>query len=212
VSAAAKASATQATGKVAPTSAKVTVEPLTEARFEGLASLFMQGGDPKWCWCMYFRARGSSWGTSTAKENRENLHGLASRELAPGLVAYQDGEAVGWVSLAPREDFDRLEASKVLARLDDKPVWSIVCFVVAKGRRGQGIAAALLAGAIEYARQHGASTLEAYPVSDERGRIPASNAFHGVQSMYTRAGFTVAEVRQWNKATPKRPIMRLELT
>ena len=119
---------------------------------------------------------------------------------------------MGWVSLAPREDYDRLEASKVLARFDDKPVWSIVCFVVSKRRRGQGIAAALLAGAIDYARQKGASTLEAYPVSDERGRIPASNAFHGTQSMFARAGFTVAEVRQWNKATPKRPIMRLELS
>ncbi len=212
MSAAAKVSTGQATDEESPTSAGVTVEPLTKARFEDLASLFMQGGDPKWCWCMYFRAKGSSWSTSTAKENRENLRGLAGKELAPGLVAYQDGEAVGWVSLAPREDYDRLEASKVLARIDDKPVWSIVCFVVSKQRRGQGIAAALLAGAIQHARQHGASTLEAYPVSDERGRIPASAAFHGVQSMYARAGFKVAEVRQWNKATPKRPIMRLELT
>lgn len=212
MSEAAKVSAARATDKEAPRSADVTVEPLTQARFEDLASLFMQGGDPKWCWCMYFRAKGSSWGTSTAKENRENLRGLAARKLSPGLVAYEDGEAVGWVSLAPREDYDRLEASKVLARIDDKPVWSIVCFVVSRRRRGQGVAAALLAGAIEYARRHGASTLEAYPVADERGRIPASAAFHGAQSMYARAGFTVAEVRQWNKATPKRPIMRLELT
>jgi GNAT superfamily N-acetyltransferase len=211
VSSVAKAGASQATDKSAATSAEITVEPLTERRFEDLASLFVQGGDPKWCWCMYFRNK-ASWGTSTAKENRENLRSLAGRELAPGLVAYQDGEAVGWVSLAPREDYDRLEASKVLARIDDKPVWSIVCFVVARRRRGQGIAAALLAGAIDYAREQGASTLEAYPVSDERGRIPASAAFHGAQSMYARAGFTVADVRQWNKATPKRPIMRLELT
>jgi GNAT superfamily N-acetyltransferase len=212
VSAAGKASAPKAADKLAATSTPVTIEPLTDTRFEDLAALFMQGGDPKWCWCMYFRAKGSSWSTSTAKANRESLRGLASRELAPGLVAYQDGEAVGWVSLAPREDYDRLEASKVLARIDDKPVWSIVCFVVSRRRRGQGIAAALLAGAIDYARQRGASTLEAYPVADDRGRIPASNAFHGVQSMYAKAGFKVAEVRQWNKATPKRPIMRLELT
>ena len=191
---------------------RVTVEPLTTARFEDLARLFMEGGDPKWCWCMYFRNKGSTWSTSTAKGNREDLRGLAGRDLAPGLVAFEDGDAVGWVSLAPREDYGRLEASKVLARIDDKPVWSIVCFVVTKRRRGQGIAAALLAGAIDYARERGATVLEAYPVSDERGRIPASDAFHGTQSMFTKAGFKVAEVRQWNKATPKRPIMRLELT
>jgi GNAT superfamily N-acetyltransferase len=211
----ARSSAASATEKqtdgVRRSSTEVVIKPLTTARFEDLSSLFMQGGDPKWCWCMFFRAK-SSWGTSTAKKNRESLRGLAARKLAPGLVAYQDGEAVGWVSLAPREEYDRLEASKVLARIDDKPVWSIVCFVVSRRRRGQGIAAALLAGAIEYARRHGASTLEAYPVADDRGRIPASAAFHGAQSMYARAGFTVAEVRQWNKATPRRPIMRLELT
>jgi GNAT superfamily N-acetyltransferase len=196
---------------VTTSASDVSVEPLTTERFEALASLFMEGGDPKWCWCMYFRTKGPAWGTSTAKNNREHLRALAGRELAPGLVAFQDGEAVGWVSLAPREDYERLEASKVLARIDDKPVWSIVCFVVSRRRRGQGIAAALLAGAIDYARQHGATVLEAYPVSDDRGRIPASDAFHGTQSMYAKAGFEVAEVRQWNKSTPKRPIMRLQI-
>jgi len=160
---------------------------------------------------MYFRTKGSAWGSS-AKVNRESLRGLATKDIAPGLVAFEDGDAVGWVSLAPREDYDRLEASKVLARIDDKPVWSIVCFVVSKRRRGQGIAAALLAGAIDYAREHGATILEAYPVADDRGRVSASNAFHGAQSMYAKAGFEVAEVRQWNKTTPKRPIMRLVLT
>jgi len=190
----------------------VTVEPLTTDRFEDLAKLFMEGGDPKWCWCGYFRTTGPAWGTSTAKQNRERLRGLAGRDLAPGLVAFEDGEAVGWVSLAPREDYDRLEASKVLARIDDKPVWSIVCFVVSRKKRGQGIAAALLNGAIDYARERGATVLEAYPVSDERGRIPSSDAFHGTQSMFAKAGFEVAEVRQWNKSTPKRPIMRRELT
>jgi len=197
--------------KSAPT-AEVTVEPLTTERFEDLAALFMQGGDPKWCWCQYFRTRGLDWSNSTAKGNREALREFARKDLAPGLVAFRDGEAVGWVSLAPREDYPRLEASKVLARIDDKPVWSIVCFVVGRKSRGQGIGAALLKAAIEYARDHGASTLEAYPVADARGRVSASSAFHGVQSMYAKAGFQVAEIRQWNKTTPIRPIMRLELS
>ena len=190
----------------------ITVEPLTTERFDDLARLFMEGGDPKWCWCMYFRTRGMSWSNSTPKGNREGLRSLAGHELAPGLVAYRDGQAVGWVSLGPREDYDRLEGSKVLARLDDKPVWSIVCFVVSAKARGQGIAAALLAGAVDHARRNGARMLEAYPVSDARGRVPAASAFHGAQSMYERAGFTVVEVRQWNKSSPPRPIMRLELT
>jgi GNAT superfamily N-acetyltransferase len=90
-------------------------------------------------------------------------------------------------------------------------VWSVVCFVVGAKSRGQGVAKALLAAAVAYAGKHGATVLEAYPVSDTRGRVPAADAFHGTQSMFANAGFEVVEVRQWNKTTPLRPIMRLSL-
>jgi GNAT superfamily N-acetyltransferase len=189
----------------------VTVEPLTPERFEDLSKLFMQGGDPKWCWCMYYRTRGLSWSNSTAQQNRRGLRALASKEPAPGLIAYRDGEAVGWIGLSPRESYDRLEASQVLARLDDKPAWSIVCFVVGAKSRGMGVARALLDGAIAYARRHGAERLEAYPVATSRGKVPAASAYHGAQSMFEKAGFQVMAVRQWNKSSPERPIMRLEL-
>jgi len=189
------------------------VVPLTAERFQDLAALFNEGGDPKWCWCMYFRTRGLDWSNSTSASNRNGLEALAARpDLAPGLVGYRDGLVVGWVSLAPREDYRRLEASKVLARVDATPVWSIVCFVVSKKARGQGVASAMLAAAIDYARDHGATTLEAYPVAATRGRVSPANAFHGVQSMYKKAGFTVIETRQWNMTSPVRPIMRLSLT
>ncbi len=188
------------------------MRPLTPDRFPDLATLFEQGGDPKWCWCTYFRFRGRDWSNSTAAGNRAALEELTERTRAPGLVAYRDDHAVGWVSLAPREDYERLAASKVLAPLDDVPVWSIVCFVVSRYVRGHGIAGRLLAAAIEYARQHGATTLEAYPVEVPEGaRIPSANAFHGTLTMFERAGFTVVERRQWNATTPVRPIVRLAL-
>ena len=190
----------------------VTVEPLTTERFEDLGKLFTQGGDPKWCWCMYFRKRGLSWSNSTAKQNREGLRELATGDIPPGLVAYRDGEAVGWIGMGPRETYERLEASKVLARVDDKPVWSIVCFVVGAKSRGQGVARALLDGAISYARKRGAQTLEAYPVATSRGKVTATSAFHGTQSMFEKAGFQLVDIRQWNKSSPERPIMRLALT
>jgi ribosomal protein S18 acetylase RimI-like enzyme len=192
--------------------APVTVEPLTEERFEDLAALFMEGGDPKWCWCMYFRTPGLSWSNSTAKGNREGLRVLAAKRPAPGLVAYRDGSVVGWVGLGPRDTYDRLASSKLLAPVDDKPVWSIVCFVVSARRRKQGIARMLLDGAVEYARAHGATILESYPLSTGRGRVAPSSAYHGSQSMFEKAGFSVVEVRQWNKTSPQRPIMRLELS
>jgi len=187
------------------------IRPLTPERFPDLAALFGEGGDPKWCWCVYFRFRGRDWSNSTASENRAALEELAERDLAPGLVGYRDGRVVGWVSLGPREDYERLTYSKILAPVDDTSVWSVVCFVVSRKVRGQGVAAELLAAAIEFARAHGATTLEAYPVDTSDGRVPAANAYHGTLAMFERAGFTVVERRQLNPTTPVRPIVRLEL-
>ena len=115
------------------------------------------------------------------------------------------------MSLAPRPAYDRLTNAKVLAPVDDKPVWSIVCFVVSRTARGQGVAKALLDGAIAWAKSQGATILEAYP-SDVKGRkVPAANLYHGSLSMFEDAGFEVVARRQFNKTTPVRPIVRLDL-
>ncbi|HYI67512.1 MAG TPA: GNAT family N-acetyltransferase [Candidatus Limnocylindrales bacterium] len=186
--------------------------PLTPKRLPHLASLFEQGGDPKWCWCASFRVRGMDFTKARPADNRAVLEKAARtdarRGRAPGLIAYRDGEAIGWVSLAPREDFERLEHSKVLARVDEKPVWSIVCFVVGRRARGQGVANALLAAAIEYARDHGATLLEAYPTDAADGRIPSANAYMGTLSMFERAGFGEVDRRQANGSVRPRPIVR----
>ncbi len=187
--------------------------PLTKARLPDLAALFGQGGDPKWCWCAYFRGRGMSWSNSTPAANRgvleKAVRNNARERRAPGLVAYREGEAVGWVSLAPREDFERLEHSTLLGRVDDRPVWSIVCFVVARRARGQGVAEAMLSAAVDYARDHGATLLEAYPVDTSGGqRVSAASAYHGTLGMFERAGFSVVERRQFNATAPVRPIVR----
>jgi GNAT superfamily N-acetyltransferase len=191
-----------------------TIVPLTPARFGDLARLFEEGGDPRWCWCTWFRFRGSGWG-STSASHRDALRELIERgepeHPGPGLLAYRGGLAVGWVSLGPREDFERLVHSKVLAPVDDVPVWSIVCFVVSRSVRGQGIARRLLDAAIDYARARGATTLEAYPVEVVAGRVPDANAFRGTLSMFERAGFREVARRQWNASTPIRPIVRLDL-
>ena len=186
----------------------VEILPLTPERLADLAALFAEGGDPKRCWCAFWRVRGSGWQDWTAERNRQVLEGLAGNDPAPGLVAYADGRAVGWVSVGPREDYERLERSKVLARVDDKPVWSIVCFVVSKSVRGRGIATSLLAAAVDYAREHGATLLEAYPVDPSGGRVPAAAAYTGTVGMFERAGFAVVERRQWKPDTPVRPIVR----
>ena len=192
--------------------AALEILPLTTDRFPDLAALFEEGGDPKWCWCAYFRYRGRDWTNSSGTENRAALEGIADHDPAPGLVAYRDGRAIGWVSLGPREDYERLAYSKILAPIDDTPVWSIVCFVVSRKARGVGTATALLDAAIVYAREHGATMLEAYPVDTAGERIASANAYHGTLRMFERAGFEVVERRQWNASSPVRPIVRAGLT
>jgi GNAT superfamily N-acetyltransferase len=197
-------------------SGSLDIVPLTGDRFADLATLFESGGDPRWCWCMYVRVRGRTWSNSSAATNREDLRQLtetadAGEGEAPGLVAYRDGVVVGWVSLGPRPDYDRLAWSTLLGPVDDRPVWSIVCFVVGRHHRRQGVASRLLDAAIEHARSRGARTLEAYPLHESRGRVSGAAAYVGTQAMFERAGFAVVELRRWNETAPPRPIMRLEL-
>jgi GNAT superfamily N-acetyltransferase len=189
----------------------ITVQPLTPDRWDSLAALFQEGGDPKWCWCQFYRERGLDWSNSNADVNRSRLRALTEAGPPPGLVAFQGDRAVGWVSLAPRPAFGRLTHAKVLAPVDDTPVWSIVCFVVSRNARGQGVARALLDSAIAWARDQGAKMLEAYP-SDTKGRkVAAANLYHGSLSMFEAAGFEVVARRQFNRTTPVRPIVRRAL-
>jgi len=194
-----------------PTRDAISVEPLRTDRFADLAALFEEGGDPRWCWCQFFRVRGSNWSNSTAVSNRAGLERLAADGPPPGLVAYRDGRAVGWVSLGPRESYDRLEHAQLLARIDERPVWSIVCFVVSRRARRSGVASTLLDGAISYARNHGATALEAYPVDTGSEKVPAASAYQGTLAMFERAGFEVVARRQRNRTSPVRPIVRLDL-
>jgi GNAT superfamily N-acetyltransferase len=191
--------------------AAIAIHPLTSDRWHDVAALFEEGGDPRWCWCQYYRVRGLRWSNSTAGGNRERLATLAREGPPPGLLAYDGDRAVGWVSLAPRPAYDRLTHARLLAPVDDKPVWSIVCFVVSRTARGRGVARALLDGAVAWAKRQGATTLEAYP-SDVKGRkVPAANLYHGSLTMFEDAGFEVVARRQFNRTTPVRPIVRLEL-
>lgn len=191
---------------------ELEIHALTSGRMADLAALFDEGGDPKWCWCSFFRVRSLDFATQTAATNLAVLERAvgetAAEGRAPGLVAYRDGRAIGWVSLGPRDDYARLQHSRVLAPLDDRPVWSIVCFVVSRRARGQGVAAALLDAAIAYATEHGATLLEAYPVDAEGRRVPAAQAYKGTVGMFEHAGFDVVAHRRATRTSTPRPIVR----
>jgi GNAT superfamily N-acetyltransferase len=193
-----------------PAAAELTIVPLTPERLDDLATIFDQPGDPKWCWCASFRIQANVKSRPPA-ENRAVLAEAARSGRPPGLIGYRDGRAVGWVSLGPREDFVKLARSKVFAPVDDRPVWSIVCFVVARSERGQGLARELLAAAIRYAKAEGATTLEAYPADTGGQRIHITDAYKGTLSMFECAGFTVVARRRWSANTVERLTVRLDL-
>ena len=190
----------------------LTIRPLTPQTWPALAELFSAGGDPKWCWCQFWRTPGSNWSNTTADDNRADLRALAERGPAPGLVALRDGKAVGWVGLGPREDFGRLARSRTIPQLPGDGVWVVNCFVVAKTARRSGVAQTLLDGAIAYAREHGARTLEGYPVLTGGTRISSASVYTGTAGMFERAGFvTVAPTTSKAASGTPRIVVRLEL-
>ena len=144
-------------------------------------------------------------GTTRAEANRTQLKKLVEAGRPPGLIGYRDKVPVGWVSVGPREEYARLARSPVMKPVDDQPVWSVICFVVPAEYRGQGVAQALLAGAVAYAKKHGAKLLEAYPV-DRPSRSKDDFMWFGAKSMYDKAGFSEVARRK-----PQRPVVRLRL-
>lgn len=188
---------------------RLTVRPLTPERWPDLEAVFNARGCSvaRNCWCMYYRRSGSRGplpaGMTYAQANRADLRALVDAGEPPGLIGYLGRKPVGWVSLGPREDFAKLQRSPVMKPVDDQPVWSIVCFVVPAEHRGQGIARALLDGAITYAKKRGARLLEAYPV-DKPGRASDESMWFGAKSMYDAAGFEEVARRK-----PQRPVVRL---
>ena len=188
---------------------KLSVRPLTRERWPDLEALFNAKGCSvaRGCWCMYYRRSGSRGplpaGTTRAQANRAELKALLRSREPPGLIGYRGKVPVGWVSLGPRDDYAKLRRSPVMKAVDERPVWSIVCFVVPSQYRGQGVARALLDGAIAYARERGVALLEAYPVDKPR-RSADDSMWFGAKSMYDAAGFEEVARRK-----PNRPIVRI---
>ena len=188
---------------------KLSVRPLTPNRWPDLEALFNAKGCSvaRGCWCMYYRRSGSRGqlpaGTTHAQANRADLKRLVASGEPPGLIGYRGKVPVGWVSLGPRDDYAKLRRSSVMKPVDERPVWSIVCFVVPSQYRGQGVARALLDGAIAYAKKRGVALLEAYPV-DKTGRSSDDSMWFGAKSMYDAAGFEEVARRK-----PQRPIVRI---
>ena len=182
------------------------VHPLTPPRFEDLVTLFGPKGAQEGCWCMWWRKTNKDWKACQGEGNKQALRALVEDGVEPGLLAYEDGEVAGWVSVGPREDFARFETSRILKPVDDQPVWSVVCFFIGKAHRRKGLSVKLLEAAKVYAREHGATVLEGYPTEPKKDKAVDAFVYTGLRSAFDRAGFEEVARR-----SETRPIMRIHL-
>jgi GNAT superfamily N-acetyltransferase len=195
---------------------EIAVTPLDTSLWPSLRDLFGRGGDAKNCWCTFWRFTNAESAGLSADDRRAWLQQATEaattgeRAIAPGLVAHEDGQVLGWISLAPRHDYGRLAKSRTIPMVDGEGVWSVICFVIGRAARGRGLASQLLATAVDYAASNGAAVLEAYPAAVPAGeRIPASAAFSGVESLFLAAGFSrVAETSSSAAGVPRVVVRR----
>jgi GNAT superfamily N-acetyltransferase len=192
------------------TAMSVRVCPATADRFDDVATILSPKGTSA-CWCLYYRLSSGEYNRLAHADRPAFVRDLLGREPAPGMVAYLDGVPVGWCGAGPRAHLARLRRSRTIPPVDDRPVWSVVCFLVRPGFRRRGITRALLDGAVGYARANGAPAVEAYPVDAGGARIHQSAAYVGTTGLFEQAGFVRVLRTAATSARLPRWLMRLEL-
>ena len=126
-------------------------------------------------------------------------------------MAYLGDVPVGWCGVAVRGSTPRLDSSRVIPAIDDRPVSAIGCIRIRVGYRRQGVARSLLAGVIEAARAAGAPGVEAYPIDPEGRRVDVSFAYVGIAPMFDAAGFRRVQPTRARSAGLSRWLMRLDI-
>jgi len=185
--------------------AKLEFHPLTPDRWPDLEALFGERGACGGCWCMYWRLTRSDYNQNKGEQNKQAFKAIVEAEETPGILAYASGEPVGWCAVAPRETLPGLARSRILKPVDDRRVWSVSCFFVARGHRRQGLTARLLKAAIDFVRARGGRVVEGYPVEPRKDQ-PDVFVYTGLASAFSKTGFK--EVARRSEA---RPIMRREI-
>lgn len=189
----------------------MTIEVRPASTFDDVGTIVgPKRPDANVCWCLSYRI--------PSKENLElrgpsrgkRVKQLVQEDPPPGVLAYDGDEVVGWAAVHPRADTSFARNRKI-PHIDDVEVWSVWCIRVRPGHRGTGISHHLLAGAVEFARAHGAAAIEGYPVDNDGKKVDLTMAYVGTRKLFERAGFTkAADTSSVINGFP-RVLMRLDL-
>lgn len=191
--------------------ADIKIIPATTERFGDVEHALTGGGDGGSCWCQWWMLPNKDFSSTTSDEKHDLLREQTAEGPHPsGLVAYVDGEAAGWVKVAPRTDQPRLARTRAYKDspepFDDPSVWAVSCFIVRREYRGHGLASRLLEAAIDHARQSGARVIEGYPLDNTASKPSSNELFHGALTTFLDAGF-----QEVARDKPTRAIVALQV-
>ena len=189
----------------------IEIRPATIARFDDVAIMLgPKNPDSSVCWCLSHRVDSKTNRALVGRDRGEYVKRLCRRKVAPGVLAYEDAEVVGWTAVAPRSELP-FTRSTTIPHIDALPVWSVWCIRIRPGHRGKGISHALLNGAVEYARSKGAPAVEGYPVDNRGKKVDPTMAYVGTRKLFEASGFVkAADTRSVSGGFP-RVLMRLDL-
>jgi GNAT superfamily N-acetyltransferase len=190
----------------------IEIRPATEARFADVATMLgPRNPEANVCWCLSHRLDSRTSRSLVGRARGEYVRELTRRQVAPGVLAYEGAEVVGWAAVAPRSELP-FERSTKIPHVDGVPVWSVWCIRVRPGHRGKGVSHSLLEGAVAYARSQGAPAIEGYPVDNKGEKVDITMAYVGTRALFERAGFTKAADTESVSGGFPRVLMRMALS
>jgi len=183
---------------------RLTFEPLSRSNWGKFVQLFGERGACGNCWCMWPRLRKQDFQEGKVNDgNKSAIKELVWTGKPTGILGFYEDQPIAWCAFAPREDFLKLEKSRVHKRIDDQPVWSIPCLFIDKNFRRQGVSVELLRGVIRYAQTKKIEIIEAYPTIPTKEKLPDSFAWIGLYRSFEQAGFQIVD-----RTSANRPMVR----
>jgi GNAT superfamily N-acetyltransferase len=169
----------------------ISVFPLNMGRWQDLEVLFGPRGACGGCWCMNYRCLKKDFESGKGEINQKRLQEKVEKGIPTGLLAYESGIPVAWISIAPKSEFPRMQKSRIMQTNFDGEVWCITCVLVGAEYRSMGLSETLVKAAVDFAFNYGADCVEAFPTVTGGKKLPPPFIWKGLPAMYLRNGFEI---------------------